>query len=157
MIRRDLHSNLKSVSHLLPAVYTTTQTPPNGVDLEGFSGCEFVIHVGAVADLAASPQGDGSWTFKLQESQDDSTFTDVTEADDLLVGSAASPVRAPNASTGVFLTLDAPTHQNKVYRVGYIGTKRYVKIVGTAVSAPGDSWLAAVAILGLPALAPTKD
>lgn len=158
MIRRDLHSNIKAVSHLVPAVYTTTQTPANGVDLAGFSAGDFVIDVGAVADLAASPQGDGSWTFKLQESDAQASgFTDVVTAGDVLIGSAQSPVVAPDASTGVFLTLAAPADQNKVYRVGYIGTKRYARCVATAVLTPGSSGLAMQAILALPDLKPTQD
>lgn len=157
MIGRDLHSNIKTVQHLAAAAYTTTQTPANGVNRAGFSMLEFLIAIGVVSDFVASPVGDGSWTFKLQESDDDSAFTDVVTAADVLVGSAKSPVTTPNASTGIFLTVDADAEDVQVYRIGYIGAKQYVRVVSTAVSTPGSSPLAIIAVLGNPAIAPTAD
>ncbi|MFH1806834.1 MAG: hypothetical protein ABID63_18290 [Pseudomonadota bacterium] len=155
MIRRDLHSNIKAVSHYVGAP-TATVTPSNGIDLAGFSSSEFLIHVGTVTNIANSPQP--SWAFKLQESDSvSSDFTDVTNANDVLVGSAKSPVAAPNASTGVFLTIDAAAEDDQLYRVGYIGTKRYVRVVATAANTPGATPIAISAILGYPALAPTAD
>jgi hypothetical protein len=155
MIRRDLHSNIKAVSHYVGAP-TATVTPASGVDLAGFSSSEFIISVGAVANIANSPQP--SWAFKLQHSDSQSSdFTDVTDANDVLVGSAKSPVTAPNSSTGVFLTVDDAAEDDTVYRVGYIGTKRYVRVVATAANTPGATPMAFVAVLGDPALAPTSD
>ena len=155
-MRRDLHSNIKAVQHIAAAVVTATQTPAAGVDLQGFSSAEFVISIGAVANIAASPQP--SWAFKLQESDaSGSGFTDVTESGDVLVGSAKSPVAAPDSSTGVFLTVDAAAEDDQVYRVGYIGNKRYVRVVATAANTPGDTPLAVLAILGHADLCPTAD
>src|SRR5690554_1209376 len=105
MIRRDLHSNVRVAQHLAAAAYTTTQTPANGVDLQGFAGAEFLIAIGTITNIAASPAP--SWSFKLQESDEASAnFSDVTDAGAVLTGSAASPVAAPNSSTGVFLTVN---------------------------------------------------
>lgn len=153
---RDLHSNIKVVQHLVAAAYTTTQTPSNGVDLAGFGAAEFLIDIGVITNVANSPQP--SWAFKLQESDSQSTgFTDVVTAGDALVGSAASPVAAPDASTGVFLTVDDAAEDAAVYRVGYIGNKRYVRVVATAANTPGGTPLCIVAVLGKPGLAPTAD
>lgn len=155
MIRRDLHSNVKAVSHIIGTL-TATETPANGVDLAGFGSSEFIIHVGEVTNIANSPQP--SWAFKLQESDSQSSgFTDVTNADDVLVGSAKSPVTAPDSSTGVFLTVDAAAEDDQVYRVGYIGTKRYARVVATAANTPGATPISVVAMLGNPAIAPTSD
>lgn len=154
MIRRDLHSNVKAVSHIIGTL-TATETPANGVDLAGFGSSEFIIHVGEVTNIANSPQP--SWAFKLQESDDDSDYSDVTNANDVLVGSAKSPVTAPNASTGVFLTVDAAAEDDQVYRVGYIGTKRYARVVATAANTPGATPISVVAVLGNPSIAPTSD
>lgn len=152
---RDLHSNVKAVSHIIGTV-SATQTPTNGVDTLGFSAVEFAIHIGTVTNIANSPQP--SWAFKLQESDSQSSgFTDVVTAADVLVGSAQSPVTTPDASTGVFLTVDGAADDDKVYRIGYIGTKRYVRVVATAANTPGNTPLSVIAILGLPALAPTSD
>lgn len=156
MFSRDLHSNIKTVKHLSAAAYTTTQTPSNGIDRQGFSSLEFLISIGVVTNIANSPQP--SWAFKLQESDSQSTgFSDVTDSDVELVGSAKSPVAAPNSSTGVFLTVDAAAEDDQTYRVGYIGNKRYVRVVATAANTPGSTPLSIVAVLGHPALAPTAD
>lgn len=154
MSTRDLHSNVKAVSHIIENV-STTQTPTNGVDLKGFDSAEFVIHVGTVTNIANSPQP--SWAFKLQDSADDSTFADVTDSNFVLVGSAQSPLAAPNSSTGVFLTIDAAAEDDKIYRVGYVGPKRYVRVVATAANTPGGTPLSVAAILGHAGQTPTAD
>ncbi len=154
-MRRDLHSNIKTVSHIIGTV-STTQTPANGVDLKGFNSAEFLIHIGTVANIANSPQP--SWAFKLQESDSAaSDFTDVVDSDVVLKDSAQSPVSAPDSSTGVFLTVDDAAEDDTVYRVGYIGNKRYVRVVGTAANTPGNTPLSVLAILGHPDLRPTSD
>lgn len=156
MIMRDLHSNIKAVQHVAAALKTATDTPSNGIDRSGFSSLEFLIAIGAVTNIANSPQP--TWAFKLQESDSISSgFTDVVDANMVLVGSAKSPVAAPNSSTGVFLTVDDAAEDAQVYRIGYIGNKRYVRVISTAVNTPGNTPLAIIAILGNPALAPTED
>lgn len=156
MYGRDLHSNIKSVQHLECKAYTTTQTPTNGIDRQGFAELEFLIAVGAVSNIANSPQP--GWTFKLQESDSQASgFSDVTDSDVVLVGSAKSPVAAPSSSTGVFLTVDAAAEDSLTYRVGYIGNKRYVRCVATAVNTPGSTPLSITALLGKTALRPTAD
>ncbi|MET4808335.1 hypothetical protein [Limibacillus sp. MBR-115] len=156
MATRDLHSHIKAVQHLAAAAYTTTQTPSSGVDLRGFDSAEFLIGIGAVTSISGSPQS--TWTFKLQDSDSESSnFSDVTDSSIVLVGSAKSPVAAPNSSTGVFLTIDADTEDLNTYRVGYVGSKRYVRCVATAANSPGSTPLYVVALLGHAALAPTAD
>lgn len=156
MIGRDLHSNIKVVQHVAAAAITTTNTPSSGIDRAGFSKLEFLIAVGVVTNIANSPQP--SWTFKLQESDEASAnFTDVVTAGDVLVGSAKSPTTTPNASTGVFLTIDNGSEDAQVYRIGYIGNKRYVRVVATAANTPGSTPYCVIAVLGNPAIAPTAD
>lgn len=156
MITRDLHSNIKVVQHLKAGVVSTTQTPTNGVDRAGFSALEFLISIGAITNIANSPQP--GWTFKLQESDSQSAnFVDVTDSAVVLTGSAKSPVGAPNSSTGVFLTVDGASEDDATYRIGYIGNKRYVRVVATAVNTPGNTPMAIIAVLGKPAIAPTAD
>ncbi len=155
MTTRDLHSNVKVVQHVAAQAITATNTPSNGVDLKGFESAEFLISVGAVTNIANSPQP--TWAFKLQDSDDDSTFADVTNSDYVLVGSAASPVAAPDSSTGVFLTIDDAAEDAATYRVGYVGPKRYVRVVATAANTPGSTPYAVVAVLGNPHQTPTAD
>lgn len=156
MSKHSLHNDIKVVQHLSCAAYTATQTPSNGIDTQGFESLEFIISHGTMANAAASPQP--SWTFKLQESDSQSSgFTDVVTATDVVVNSAKSPVTTPNASTGVFLTVDAAAEDDATYRISYIGAKRYVRVVATAADTPGATPLAINAVLGHANIRPTDD
>ena len=156
MTTRDNHSNSKVVQHLANAAYTATQTPSNGVDTQGFASCEFQIDIGAITNIAASPTP--SWAFKLQESDSQSSgFTDVTDSDQVIIGSSQSPIAAPDASTGTFLTVDHADEDAKIYRIGYLGSKRYVRCVATAAEVPGSTPLSITARLGHPANMPSAD
>lgn len=156
MATRDLHSHIKVVTHVAAQAITATNTPSTGVDTKGFDAVEMLISVGAITNIAASPQP--SWTFKLQDSDSASAdFVDVTDSSLVLVGSALSPVAAPNSSTGVFLTIDAAAEDDKTYRVGYVGAKRYVRVVATAANTPGSTPYGVVAVLSCADLLPTAD
>jgi hypothetical protein len=157
MPTRDLHSHIKAVLHVAAQAITATNTPSTGVDLAGFDSAEFLISLGTISNIAGSPTP--SWTFKLQDSDtSNASFVDVTDASLVLVGSAKTPVTAPDSSTGVFLTVDAASEDAAVYRVGYVGKKRYVRVVATAsAEAPGSTPYSVIAILGNPALKPTAD
>lgn len=149
MSTREDVSKFKFVQQVNPASVTATVTPADGagVDTKGYESAAFLINVGAVAELASSPLGGGSWTFKAQEADADlnASYSDITESARIKPGVGVS---APNSSTGVFLTLDAAAHQNKCYAVGIISAKRYVRLVATAVSTPGASLLGWSAMLG---------
>lgn len=145
MPTRDMHSNLEMKQLLAAAAVTTTQTS-TAINTAGADSVEFLISIGTVTNIANSPQP--SWAFKLQDSADNSTFADVTDSNHVLVGSAQSPVAAPNSSTGVFLTVDAAAEDAKTYRVGYVGPKQYVRVVGTAANTPGSTPMAIIGLLG---------
>ena len=76
---RDLKNNVDVVKSIDPATYNSNQTG-TGVDLRGNDSAMAVIQSGALTD--------GTHTPKLQESDDDSTYTDVAAAD--LEGSFAN-------------------------------------------------------------------
>lgn len=105
---RDLYNNLGIVQSIAPAVQTATATG-TAVDLLGFNSAMVVISTGAIV-------ASGNFTPKLQESDDNSTFTDVAAAD--LHGSFATALAASTA-----------------YKVGYRGFKRYIRPVLTLNSA----------------------
>lgn len=160
MPTRENASGKKVVKALVPASYTTTQKcPTTGIDTKGFESVTFEIAVGSVADVAASPQGDGSWTFAIQESDTttDGDFAAITDSARIITGGSKSPVTTPNSSTGVFLTIDAPAELSEVYHVGVISSKRYLRVLATAASTPGASLLAISAILENAALTPVSN
>ncbi|OCJ05250.1 hypothetical protein A6U87_14675 [Rhizobium sp. AC44/96] len=123
---RDLASNIGIVQAIAPAVLTATNTPA-GVDLLGFGSAAVVIETGAIA-------GSGNFTPKLQESDDNTNFTDVAAGD----------------LQGTFPTALVAT---SVVKVGYKGNKRYVRPVLTLNS--GTSIAASATIIkGNPAKRP---
>lgn len=127
---RDLASNISAVAAVAPAVLTATNTS-SAIDLKGFNSAAVIINTGAIGSS-------GNFTPKLQESDTTTSedFTDVAAAD--LVGTFPTALAAAS-----------------VYRVGYIGRKRYVRTVLTLNS--GTSIAAGVVIVkGHPADMPVS-
>ncbi|MDF1720524.1 MAG: hypothetical protein P1U65_07615 [Minwuia sp.] len=152
---QSLHQNIEFVQHISGAK-TATETPTNGVDLRDFAGgVALAIHVGPVTNIANSPQP--TWTFHLEESDTiNSGFAAVTNSDHVDIEGSRSPVVAPDSSTGVFLTIDDAAEDDLTYRVGYLGSKRYVRVVATAANTPGSTNIVAF-VVGQPLLRPAAD
>ena len=111
-VTKDLH-NLISVTTAiaLTAVADGEDVAGVSIDRQGSDGLEFIFQVGAYTD--------GSVTPLVQESDDDSTYTDVADAD-LTNTEASAALSAAGVSS-----------------IGYIGDKRYVKV--TAATAAGST------------------
>jgi len=114
MASKDTYNNIGVTLAVSPAVLTATNTSA-AIDLAGFEAATVVITSGAIV-------GAGNFTPKLQESDTSgSGYTDVAAKD--LLGSFPAALAADTA-----------------YKVGYIGSKRYVRTVltlnsGTSVAA----------------------
>jgi len=112
------------VENNIDSAVITASANGTGVDTQGYDSLAFVVNVGESADTLS-----GSVYFDLlvQESDDDSTYTDVAEADldGGLVGGAA----------GAFALVDAAAEDDAAYTVGYIGGSRYarcrIEVTGT--------------------------
>lgn len=103
---KDLYSKVSVVIALAPVVLSATDTG-SAIDLQGFKSAVLVMNTGAIV-------GSGDFTTKIQES-DTTTggdFTDVDSGD--LIGSFPTSLAAAS-----------------VVKVGYRGTKRYVRQVTT--------------------------
>lgn len=112
---RDIVHNIGTVLALSPAVQAAT-IKGTAIDLLGFDSAALVITTGAIA-------GAGDYTAKLQESDTttDGDFTDV----------------AADNRQG---TLPASLTADGVFKQGYIGFKRYIRVVvtknsGTSIAA----------------------
>ena len=114
---RDLGNNLKVVQSLAPVVASGNGTTTNstGVDLQGFEGAMVVVASGVEGDtLAANLKYD----FKLQHSDDNTTFTDCVQ----------SEVTDSSITSGIFLTLDDNAETPQANGIGYIGGKQYIRV-----------------------------
>lgn len=126
---RDLKSNVDAVISLSPAARNATANG-TGADLQGYEGALALVQFGTWTD--------GTHTPSLQESDDNSAFTNVAAADML----------------GSFTAVSSAGGSNTVQRVGYIGSKRYVRGVMT-VSGATTGALSSIAIArGVPARRP---
>lgn len=105
--RKDINKDLATATSLAPAARTATANG-TGVDLQGYGAAMVVWNVGAITD--------GTHTPKLQESDDNSTFTDVAAGD----------------LSGTAVALVASTNQE----IGYTGRARYLRAVITVTGSP---------------------
>lgn len=112
--------------------YTSTQTPSSGVDVSDLVSAEILVDIGTITNIANSPVP--SWTFALQHSDSESADFEAVASADVALNSGNNDGAV---SSGVFATVDAAAEDDTVYRVGYIGTKRYVRVVATAADTPG--------------------
>jgi hypothetical protein len=116
---KDLHNNIDFDDTIDPVAMDDGDAPTGTVDLLDCNSAELNIYIGTPA-TALSTSNYMTWT--LTHSDDDSSYTNVVTADMLGV----------TVTSGVILTVDGETGQvaNRSYKFGYIGNKRYIKILG---------------------------
>ncbi|MYS47539.1 hypothetical protein GTY23_41495 [Streptomyces sp. SID5998] len=129
---RDAYSNI-TVRETLGIATRTASTNGTGVD-RAAGGCDFqdamvVVHTGVITD--------GTHAIDVQESDDNTTFTSV----------AASELQGTEPSIG-------SADDNKMYVVGYKGTKRYLRVAVTASGTTSGGTYGASVILANPRTAP---
>lgn len=130
MTMRDLNNKIKVVTTIEPAASITATTTGTAVDCAGYRSACAVIHTGVHTD--------GTFTPELQESDaSGSGFTTVAAGD--LAGSFTAVTSANDQS---------------VQKVGYLGSKRYLKVVMTETVASAGAFFTAVIVLGDPITAP---
>ena len=115
----DIKQTQDIQNSLAPAARTASANG-SGVDLANFASATVAFVVGTITD--------GTHTPSVEESDDNSTFTAVAAAD--LIGTLAA--------------LASNTNQ----RVGYRGSKRYLRAVSTVAGATTGGVYAAVVIRG---------
>lgn len=137
---KDLYNNIEVVSVLDPIAVTATATYTD-IDLQGFNSACLLIATGldAGTGLGASHK----FVFTLQDSADGTTYANVETADmlDLTV------------TSGVVLTIDHTDEDNTLYKLGYVGGKRYLQLVCT-VTGTVTMPISIIVVKGNPELAP---
>lgn len=137
---RDLANHIEVRRAISPAAAVTDNTPfvSQIIDLLGFSELMFAILIGALADA-------------------DATFTVLVEHGDVanLSDAAAVPdvqLTGTEVSAGFTFAAD-----DKVRKIGYVGSKRYVRLTVTPANNSGNAFLSAVAILSGARYSPTAS
>ncbi len=141
----DLHSHVSVKPLIAPAVLAADNTPV-AVDLLGFDAAEIVLNIAAGGITFT---GTNKIEFVLTHSDDDSTYTNVTDADMLGVS---------GISNGIIKSLTAAHASANAYRFGYKGNKRYLNLLadfsGTHATGTGIS---ATVVRGAPELTPQAN
>lgn len=108
MANIDIMSNVDVDLSLVKEAVTSTATGASS-DISDYHAASVIINAGAWTD--------GTHTFAVQESDDDSAWSAVATAD--LYGANIAPV------------IDGATDDDQKYRIGYKGNKRYLRVVST--------------------------
>lgn len=121
MSLRDLVNSLSAAESLAPASQTAAANG-TGVDLRGFDSAAVVIERGAAGGTTPS------FTFEVQESDDNAAFAAVAAADldgtEPVVTAAGAPVK-----------------------IGYKGVKRYIRVAITVVTGTSPTLLCAASVV----------
>lgn|SRR5574341_135455 len=118
----DLKSNILAVSSIAPQSLTAAANGA-GVDLQGCDSAAVVFNAGAIGGTTPS------FTFAVQESDDNAAFTDVAAGD---LQGTAPVVTTTNAGTTI---------------VGYLGAKRYIRAIAKTVTGTTPTLLAAAEVI----------
>lgn len=128
---QDLHNNIKvsrAIAPVAAAPTGNTAVVSEIVDTANFDSCEFALALGSIADV------DATFTILVEDGDNASLTDNAAVADEHLLGTE-SPA---------FLFSD----DNKTYKIGYIGPKRYVRVTITPAANSGNFCHAAVWIQG---------
>jgi len=115
---KDLYNNINVESVLDPIAVSATATYTD-IDLQGANSACLLVHAGL--DAGSGLSGSNSLIYTLYDSPDGTTYTLVETAD--MVGLTVA--------SGVVITIDAVGEDNTLYKLGYIGGKRYLQLIGT--------------------------
>ena len=113
----DLKQNIKLVE-CLNAIVKTADTNASGVDTQGANSAMVIVNVGAPG---VTFSGSVKVDVKLEDSADNSTYGAVTNNNFVTGGTVDS--------NGIWQTIDADGECNAVYGIGYVGPKRYFRVV----------------------------
>jgi hypothetical protein len=135
---RDLMNRLHVLPAFVPAAAVVDNTAQVSAvaDLKGFGACMLAFVTGNDADA------DATFSVLIEDSDDNVTFAAVAAA--YLDGTAAL--------AGYTFADDGETR-----KIGYVGTKRYVRATITPANNTGNVFLGGMWVLGQPARQPTAN
>ena len=133
MAQMDSYNNINPVLIASPGSFIASITPANGVDMEYYESMTFVLSSGTITA--------GTWTPLLEESDSIAAgFTTVIAP--FLIGTI-------NALTG-------PVSDDSIFKYGYVGKKRFVRLSLILSGGPGNAEFCLVAQQGNPRVAPVN-
>lgn len=136
---RDLCNNIHVLRAISPVVVTdNTAQVSQIIDTAGYESLTFAINTGTLSDADATVTA-------LVEDGDAANLSDAAAVDDqFLIG------------TEVLASFQFDD-DNETRKIGYTGTKRYVRLTLTPAANTGNIPVGAIAILGHPVKRPTAN
>lgn len=127
MMQKDLHDNINVERALSPAAAITDNTAQVSqiLDTAGYEANELVIATGSLADA------DATFTVLLEEGDESDLSDNSAVADADLIGTEAAA------------SFDY-SDDNSVFKLGYKGSKRYIRATITPAGNTGNAFIAAV-------------
>lgn len=116
-MKPDFFNNV-TIEQCITSEVLTADEDGAGIDLQGYEGCLFVANVGVSGDTLS---GSVYIELELEESDDDSTYTDVADAD--LTGFVAG------TNDGCWAFIDDPAEDDVVIKCQYMGDLQFVRAV----------------------------
>jgi len=117
----DIEDNTVIATAVAPVVAGTAgDADGTTVDLLNYRYCTFVAQSGAEGDTFGASV---YFEFQVEESADDSSWSDVADAD------LTTTVTSTSTDTGVFALINADGETPAVHTTTYIGSERYVRFV----------------------------
>ena len=147
---KDLHSNVAVVQALTPQTVQASAVNSGNIDKQGFDSLEIIVPVGNIVTALTATE---KLELKIEHADDDGTgapgaYAACADTDVLgFTGLAA----------GVFKVLDADTKDQKTYAIGYVGSRRFVKVTVTPTSITTGGPVAILVLKGSPSIAPVAQ
>jgi hypothetical protein len=142
---QDIHTCLFVDTLIVNATYSADTTPV-AVDLQTYDAAEILLAIGA-GGITFS--GTNKIEFVLTHSDDNSTYTNVADAD--LLG-------VTGTSNGIIKALTAALSSGGVFRFGYKGGKRYLKLLADFSGTHGTGTpIGAYVLKGEPFICPAPN
>ncbi|MER9911696.1 hypothetical protein NKJ71_13790 [Mesorhizobium sp. M0050] len=141
MAKFDLHNHVnfkRGISPVAAAQTDNTAIVSQIVDTLGYGSVEFAILTGSLADA-------------------DATFAVTVDHGDASNLSDAAAVPADQLLGTTALASFIFSDDDKVFKIGYLGSRRYVRVTITPSANTGNACIAGVWILGEPVLSPTSN
>lgn len=129
------------------------------IDRLGFDTVTFVILAGGPASTGAMPAA-SFWNLKLEHASVSALGIDAWSEcypSQMLHSVHGQGGAYSSLNSGIFQSINSYTDQSAIYKVGYIGNRRYARIVLSDVGAPSTFSIAATAILGKPSIWPVNE
>lgn len=135
----DLHNKIQPKRVISPvSVADNTAQVGQIIDRQGYDALEYIIALGSIADA------DATFTVLLEDG-DAANLSDAAAVDDAwLLGTEA-------------LASFQYDSDNKLFKLGYVGPKRYTRLTITPANNASAALISAVAIMGCPHVSPVAN